>query len=199
VKADLARGASLPEDDKVARFERTILPHLDAAYNLARWLTGKDHDAEDVVQEAYLRAFQFFDSFHGTGGPLPRRAKGQSDGSGRAWLLTIVRNTCYTWLDHNRRREPTQTYDEETHGAATTAANPESLLVRKENQQLVRQALEELPTEFREIIVLRELEGLSYQEIAGIAAIPLGTVMSRLARARERLAEGLNREVKREV
>jgi RNA polymerase sigma factor (sigma-70 family) len=173
----------LPEDDKLARFERIIVPHLDAAYNLARWLTGRDHDAEDVVQEAYLRAFQFFGSFHGMGG--------------RAWLLTIVRNTCYTWLEHNRGRQPTKVFDEEKHSAATTAASPESLLARKEDQQLVRQALEKLLPEFREVIVLRELEGLSYQEIAGIAAIPLGTVMSRLARARERLAESLNEESKR--
>ncbi len=194
----------MPEDDKVSRFERTIVPHLDAAYNLARWLTGKEHDAEDVVQEAYLRAYQFFDSFHGAGGPRarfspPGWAEAQGEGRGRAWLLTIVRNTCYTWLEHNRIRESTQTFDEETHSETATAASPESELVRKENRQLVQEALAKLPAEFREIIVLRELEGLSYQEIAGIAAIPLGTVMSRLARARERLVESLHREVKREL
>jgi RNA polymerase sigma factor (sigma-70 family) len=176
-------GGKLQEDDKLERFERMIVPHLDAAHNLARWLTGRDHDAEDVVQEGYLRAFQFFDGFHGI--------------SGRAWLLTIIRNTCYTWLEHNRGRQPPKVFDEEKHSAAIPAASPESLLMRKEDQQLVRQALEKLPPEFREVIVLRELEGLSYQEIAGIAAIPLGTVMSRLARARERLAETLNKDSKR--
>src|SRR5437588_7394671 len=139
-------GENLPEDDKLARFERMIVPHLDAAYNLARWLTGRDHDAEDVVQEAYLRAFQFFGSFHGTGGPLtqpspPGGGRGQGEGGGRAWLLTIVRNTCYTWLEHNRRRQPITIFDEEKHSAATPSASPESLLVRKEDQQLVRQAL----------------------------------------------------------
>ena len=167
----------MPEDDKLARFEQMIVPHLDAAYNLARWLTGRDHDAEDVVQEAYLRAFQFFGGFHGPGG--------------RAWLLTIVRNTCHTWLEHNRKRQPATTFDEEKHGTPTLAASPESLLSRKEDRQVVRQAVEQLPPDFREVIVLRELEGMSYQEIAGIAAIPLGTVMSRLARARERLEESL--------
>lgn len=183
--SDLRAGEKLPEDDKLARFERIIVPHLDAAYNLARWLTGRDHDAEDVVQEAYLRAFQFFESFHGIGG--------------RAWLLMIVRNTCYTWLERNRGRQVTKVFDEEKHSAANPGRDPESLLVRKEDQQLVRDALEELSPEFREVIVLRELEGLSYQEIAEMAAIPLGTVMSRLARARERLEESLTKEPTREL
>ena len=159
------------------------MPHLDAAYNLARWLTRNDHDAEDVVQEACLRAHRFFGGFHGA--------------DGRAWLLTVVRNTCYTWLEHNRGDHATKVFDEEKHSAAATANSPEGLLTRKEDQQLVRQALEKLPPEFREVIVLRELEGLSYQEIAEMAAIPLGTVMSRLARARERLGESLNKESQR--
>jgi RNA polymerase sigma factor (sigma-70 family) len=174
---------TLPDDQKLARFERVIVPHLDAAYNLARWLTGKDHDAEDVVQEAYLRAFQFFGGFLGT--------------DGRAWLLAIVRNTSYTWLEKNRRRQPTASFDEAEHSAALPVVSPESVLVRMEDQKMLHQALAELPTEFREVIVLRELEGLSYQQIATIAAIPLGTVMSRLARARQRLEEclvGMNKE-----
>lgn len=153
------------------------MPHLDAAYNLARWLTRNNHDAEDVVQEAYLRAYQFFGGFHGV--------------DGRAWLLTIVRNTCYTWLERNRRQQPTTTFDEEKHSGTSTADDPEALVLAGENQHLLRAALEELPPEFREVIVLRELEGLSYKEIAGIAGVPLGTVMSRLARARERLQRDL--------
>src|SRR5258707_9311339 len=146
---------------RLARFERTVLPHLDAAYNLARWLTRNDHDAEDVVQEAYLRAFQFFASFHGS--------------DGRAWLLTIVRNTCHTWLEHNRGRAP-EPFDEESHSRPDTAASPEALLLRGEDKELVRQAVEGLPPEFRAVIVLRELEGFSYKEIAGILGVPLGTV-----------------------
>jgi RNA polymerase sigma-70 factor (ECF subfamily) len=162
------------DKERLARFEQTVLPHLDAAYNLARWLTRNEHDAQDVVQEAYLRAYRFFDSFRGV--------------DGRPWLLAIVRNTCHTWLAQNR---PTATtpFDEEQHGAAAAGPGPEARLVQGEERQLLRQALEELPAEFREVIVLRELEGLSYKEIAGIAGIPLGTVMSRLARARERLQQ----------
>lgn len=168
----------MPADQTRARFERFIIPHLDAAYNLARWLLGKDHDAEDAVQEAYLRAFQFFQSFQGT--------------DGRAWLLTIVRNTCYTWLEKNRGRTPVLVFDEAIHSGALPTPGPESLLMQKEDRQSIRQALERLSTEYREVIVLRELEGLSYQEIATLAAIPLGTVMSRLARARAKLVEMLD-------
>jgi RNA polymerase sigma-70 factor (ECF subfamily) len=166
----------LAEPTHLARFEQAVLPHLDAAYNLARWLTRNDHDAEDVVQEAVLRAYQFFGGFHGT--------------DGRAWLLAVVRNTCYTWLERHRPRQPTARFDEAVHGQAP-AGDPEAALVRREDRQLLRHALEELPAEFREVLVLRELEGLSYKEIAGVAGIPLGTVMSRLARARERLHQCL--------
>ena len=167
----------LRDEERVARFEQAVLPHLDAAYNLARWLTRDGHDAEDVVQEAYLRALQFFDSFHGT--------------DGRAWLLRIVRNTCYTWLERTRGRKATA-FDEEVHGAAPEAFSPETPLLRQEDQQRVRQALEELPVEFREVLVLRELEGLSYKQIANVADLPVGTVMSRLARGRERLQQLLS-------
>ena len=160
-----------------ARFEQVVLPHLDAAYNLARWLTWNEHDAEDVVQEAYLRAWKFFGSFHG--------------GESRSWLLTIVRHTCYTWLQHNRAHELTTVFDEAHHSVEDAAANPETLLLQSAEQQILRQALEALPVEFREVVVLRELEGLSYKEIAAITEVPLGTVMSRLARARKRLQQGL--------
>ena len=164
-------------DEELARFERAILPHLDAAYNLARWLTRNDHDAEDVVQEACLRAHQFFGGFRGA--------------DGRAWLLTVVRNSCYTWLERNRPRTPVIAFDEHKHSAADLGASPPSLALRGEDCQLLRQALERLPPEYREVIVLRELEGLSYKDIAGIAGIPLGTVMSRLARARQQLQKAL--------
>jgi RNA polymerase sigma factor (sigma-70 family) len=164
-------------DQRLERFDQAVLPHLGAAFNLARWLTRNDHDAEDVVQEAYARAYQFFDGFHGA--------------DGRAWLLRIVRNTCYNWLEKNRPREPTVAFDETKHSAERKETGPEALLVANENREMLRRALEELPPEFRETLVLRELEGLSYKEIAAVTGVPVGTVMSRLARARERLQECL--------
>jgi RNA polymerase sigma-70 factor (ECF subfamily) len=164
-------------DQRLERFEQAVLRHLDAAFNLARWLTRNDHDAEDVVQEAYLRAHQFFDGFHG--------------GDGRAWLLRIVRNTCYSWLEKNRPREPAVAFDETQHSAEHKEVGPEAALIADENRAMLRRALEELPPEFREAIVLRELEGLSYKEIAAVTGVPIGTVMSRLARGRERLQECL--------
>jgi RNA polymerase sigma factor (sigma-70 family) len=161
----------LQEQNKLARFEQVVLPHLDAAYNLARWLVRNDADAEDLAQEAALRAFKFFGGFHG--------------GDSRAWLLTIVRNTCYTWLQQNRAHQPLTTFDEELHSVED--ANPETILLESVDRQMLKQALEELPVEFREVVILRELEGLSYKEIANIVDVPVGTVMSRLARARRRL------------
>lgn len=172
----------MPEQSKLAYFEQNVLSNLDAAYNLARWLTRDDRDAEDVVQEACLRAFRFFDSFHG--------------GDSRAWLLTIVRHTCYTWLRKNRAHELV-TLDEELDGVETSL-NPEELLLQNADQQLLRKAVEELPIEFREVIILRELEGLSYKEIARVTGVPLGTVMSRLARARKRLQQCLTSTVTEE-
>jgi RNA polymerase sigma-70 factor (ECF subfamily) len=174
----------LREDEERAQFERAIIPHLDAAYNLARWLTRDDHDAEDVVQEACLRAYQFFGGFHGD--------------DGRAWLLTIVRNTCYTWLERNRPRQPVTPFDEEKHSATDPSASPPSLAVRSEDRLRLRQALEGLPPESREVLVLREFEGFSYKDIARIAGIPQGTVMSRLARARERLQQTLAGQANKE-
>jgi len=174
----------LPEHDRRARFEQAVLPHLDAAYNLARWLTGNDHDAEDLVQEAYLRAYRFFDRFHGT--------------DGRPWLLRVVRNTCYTWLRQNRPHEATS-FDEEVHSKEDASPEPEKLLLQKSTRQLLRDALEELPGEFREVIVLRELEGCAYKEIAAVVGVPVGTVMSRLARARGRLQQCLAPRLNKEL
>jgi RNA polymerase sigma factor (sigma-70 family) len=158
-------------------FEEAMLPHLGAAYNLARWLTRDETDAEDAVQEACLRAFKHFGSFHG--------------GDGRPWLLAIVRNTCYTWMQQNRSPELTIPLDDELHEIESKDLNPEALLLQSADTQMVRQALEDLPVEFREVLVLRELEGLSYKQIADVADIPMGTVMSRLARARKRLQQSL--------
>jgi RNA polymerase sigma-70 factor, ECF subfamily len=181
------RGAVLivGEKNQLARFEQTVLPHLNAAYNLARWLTRNEQDAEDMVQEAYLRAFKFFNAFRGV--------------DGRAWLLTIVRNTCYTWLQQNRAHELTTTFDEEIHGIDSDSSNPATLVLQSDDHRILEQALGELPVEFREVVVLRDLEGFSYKEIADIANIPTGTVMSRLARARERLKKLLCERLKQKV
>ena len=174
----------LPRQNKLAGFEKAILPHLDAAYNLARWLTRNDADAEDVVQEAYLRAFKSFSGFHGS--------------NGRAWLLTIVRNTSYTLLKKNRAVDLTTTFDEEIHAAGHESVSPATILEHSEDAELIREAMDELPAEFREILTLRQ-EGLSYKEIADITHIPPGTVMSRLARARGKLRECLAARIGKEV
>jgi RNA polymerase sigma-70 factor, ECF subfamily len=175
----------LPKQDKLASFEEAVLPHLNAAYNLARWLTRSDTDAEDVVQEACLRAFKFFGGFHGV--------------DGRSWLLTIVRNTCYTWMQHNRSPELSGFPDDEPPEIESVDLNPEALLLQKADTLMVMRALEELPVEFREVLVLRELEEMSYREIAGITDLPLGTVMSRLARGRKRLQLALTNQRRAEV
>ena len=165
----------MQEDSKAARFEEVALPHLGAAYNLARWLVRDDHDAEDMVQEAYMRAFRFFGGYRG--------------GDSRSWLLTIVRNTCYTWLQQNRSRELTEPIEDKLDEVGIGTENPESILLQTVDAQLVRQALEELPIEFREVLIMREMEELSYKQISTIADLPIGTVMSRLARGRKRLRE----------
>jgi RNA polymerase sigma factor (sigma-70 family) len=167
----------LQEFSERVRFEETILPHLDAAFNLARWLTHDAHDAEDVAQEAYLRAYKFFHGFRG--------------GDARAWLLTVVRHTCYSWLKRHRGREATTPFDEEIHSVDADALNPERLYLQQADRQLLREAVEALPLDFREVIVLREIEALSYKEIAMIVNVPLGTVMSRLARGRNLLLKRL--------
>jgi len=175
----------LQEQNKLASFEEAVLPHLNAAYNLARWITRNDTDADDVVQEACLRAFKFFGGFHGV--------------DGRSWLLTIVRNTCYTWMQRNRSAQLSVSPDHEQREIESTDLNPEGLLLQKVDTLMVRRAIEELPVEFREVLVLRELEDMSYREIAGITDLPLGTVMSRLARGRKRLQLALTNQMQGEV
>ena len=169
---------------EMASFEDVMLPHLDAAHNLARWLLRNEQDAQDVVQEAYLRAFKSFGGFHGS--------------NGRAWLLTIVRNTSYTLLKKNRAVDLTTTFDEEIHASGDESASPATILKHAEDAELITEAMDELQAEFREILVLRHQEGLSYKEIADIAQIPPGTVMSRLARARAKLKEYLAARIGKE-
>jgi len=161
--------------DQQAQFEEVVLPHLDAAYNLARWLAGNEHDAEDIVQEAFLRAFRFMGGFRG--------------GNSRSWLLTIVRNTAYTWLRKNHGPIVYLGEDELAEIEDPAALGGDVALLRNADAGRLRAALQQLPVEFREALVLRELEGLSYKEIAEVADVPIGTVMSRLARARKQLQE----------
>jgi len=172
------------QEHELASFEETMLPHMDAAHNLAKWLLRNEQDAQDVVQEAYLRAFKSFSGFHGS--------------NGRAWLLTIVRNTSYTLLKKNRAVDLTTTFDEEIHAIDHESASPATILEHAEDAELIREAMDELPAEFREILALRHQEGLSYKEIADIAQIPPGTVMSRLARARAKLKEYLAARIGKE-
>jgi RNA polymerase sigma-70 factor (ECF subfamily) len=166
----------MDEANKLALFEQTMVPHLNAAYNLARWLTRNQHDAEDLVQEAYLRAFRFFDGFHG--------------GDGRAWLLAVVRNTCLTWLGRKTgRASAIVEFNEQVHGTGGDEENAEEALVKNAKINSLRNCVESLPVEYREIIVMRELEELSYREISEVAGVPIGTVMSRLSRGRVRLLD----------
>ena len=166
------------------QFEKVALPHLSAAYNLARWLVRDEHVAQDMVQEAYIRALKYFAAFKG--------------GEIRPWLLGIVRNTCYTWLQGNRHAEDSYEFDEDRDSGAYAAVfggtdnNPEAMLLSKQENSRVNFAISSLPPVFREVLVLRELEGMSYEEIAAVAGIPAGTVMSRLARARIMLRAELN-------
>jgi RNA polymerase sigma factor (sigma-70 family) len=162
-------------------FEDVVLPHLDAAYRLARWLTRNEHDAEDVVQDACVRAIRYFRTFSG--------------GNSRAWFLRIVRNTCYS--ARGRKAQPIlEVFDEEYHGSRYDAADPERLMLRSDNVVLIERALKELPDRFRELLVLRELEDLSYQELADVLGVPMGTVMSGLSRARHALRLALTRQMK---
>jgi len=166
-----AKGSDVLDSQDQMRFEQLVLPHLDAAFNLARWLLRSRADAEDVSQEAMLRSYRFFRGFHG--------------GDARAWLLQIVRNTCYTWLEKNRPMEQMSEFNEELHMPGSLT--PESLAIAASDRDRLSRALETLPPRHREIIVLRELEECSYKEIATITAMPIGTVMSALSRARHQL------------
>jgi RNA polymerase sigma-70 factor, ECF subfamily len=162
-------------------FDEVVVPHLGAARRLARWLMRNEHDAEDVVQEASLRAFQYFRTFTG--------------GNGRAWFLRIVRNTCSGWRGRSvdARSDP---FDEEQHSATQAVTiDPEVLLLQADDAALVGRALRNLPDRFHQLLVLREIEGLSYRELAEVIGIPIGTVMSRLARARDALRTELENQL----
>ena len=167
----------------LARFEATVLVHLDAAHNLARWLTRDECGAQDAVQEACLRAFRFFDSLHGT--------------SPKAWFMAVVRNACLDWLKKQQRRMLEDEYDDDTHDALAAPHSagafepPETAAARAADARWVRNAIAALPREYREVVILRELEGLSYKEISAIVDVPIGTVMSRLARGRDLLQQKL--------
>ena len=161
-------------------FDEVVLPHLDVGYRLARWLMRNEHDAEDVLQEASLRAFRYFRTFTG--------------GNGRAWFLTIVRNTCSGW--RGRQYDAvTDPFDEEHHHSARSASDPEMALLQTADATLIARAMRTLPDHYHQLLVLRELEGLSYRELADVIGIPIGTVMSRLARAREAFRRALDREM----
>ena len=166
---------------ELARFEEIVLPHLDDAFTLARYLVRDEHDAQDVVQDAYLRALRHFDTLRG--------------GDGRVWLLAIVRNCARTWYRGRRAESLATPFDEERHSGESAGEETEERLRRGEARETLRKALERLAPEFREVIVLRELSGLSYREIAEATRSPIGTVMSRLARARAKLLEALGPEV----
>jgi len=168
----------LADSEEQQRFEALVLPHLDAAHNLARWLVRRDAEAQDLAQEAMLRAYRFFGSFRG--------------GDPRAWLLKIVRNTCYTWLANARGARQDEEFDEGHH--VVVEETPESLAIAGAERERLARALEGLPPRSREVLVLRELEGCSYKEIAEITGVPIGTVMSSLSRARERLQKALGAE-----
>jgi RNA polymerase sigma-70 factor (ECF subfamily) len=172
-------------DTQPGSFDEIILPHLDAAHNLARWLVrGSDH-AEDVVQEACLRAFRYFGTFRG--------------GNPRAWLLTIVRTTAFRWLQKNRAQQLAAEFDEEIHSEGCESLSPETVLLQRADAQLLEQAMDCLPERFREVLVLRELEGLSYKDIAEVVGMPMGTVMSTLSRARERFRHAASDLVRRQA
>lgn len=161
-------------------FDEVIVPHLDAAYRLARWLMGNEHDADDVVQEASLRALRYFRTFTG--------------GNGRAWFLSVVRNTCRSWRGQ-REQGSNESFDEERH-FDRSARTPETLALQNADLMLITRAMETVPDRFRELLVLRELEGLSYREIAEVMNIPMGTVMSSLSRARRAFRGALDNELR---
>lgn len=163
-----------------SRFERVVLPHLDAAYNLAFWITRNREEAEEAVQEAMLRAFRFFDGLRGD--------------DARPWLLGIVRNCCYTLRGRAPDARQLEAFDEDVHPGGEPLADPERAAIARADRARVERALADLPPEFREVVVLREVEGMSYKEIAAVTQSPIGTVMSRLARARGLLRRALAQE-----
>jgi RNA polymerase sigma-70 factor (ECF subfamily) len=173
-ETDANRTQSSPQS-KLELFEEVILPHLDAAHNLARWFTRNEGYAQDVVQESFLRAFRFFDGYKG--------------GNGKAWLLAIVRNTCQTWLRRQNHETEAVQFDEATHLGVGRAPDQERSAIQTERMGVLRSCIEHLPVDFREVLIMRELEEMSYQEIAEATGLALGTVMSRLSRARKRLEE----------
>lgn len=176
------------ESHELGRFEAILLPHLDAAYTLARYLMRDEHDAQDVVQDAYLRALKYFDSFRGAEG-----------GDARGWLLAIVRNTAFTSRRRYRVEASAAEFDEELHSEAVADVHPEAVLMGTAARETLHQALDQLAPEFREVIVLRELQGLSYKEIGDVTGVPVGTVMSRLSRARHRLQRALGADQERRL
>ena len=161
----------MTSQEKLRRFEEQISPHLKSAYNLAKWLTRSHEDAEDIVQESFLRAFSAFESFRGE--------------DAKPWLLTIVRNTSMTWLKRNRNMRATIGIEDALEDPIERSPDPEEGLLISCDREQVRQALEQLPSDFREAVILREMEGLSYKEIAATIGVPIGTVMSRLSRGRD--------------
>ncbi len=172
----------MEQQEKLARFEQLMMPHMDAAYNLAHWLAGNREDAQDVVQEAYLHAFKFFSGFRG--------------GNSRSWLLRIVRNAFYDLLRRNQHEGAAGLLENEAERRPDPSPTPDVTLLQQADGELLRRAIEALPVEYREVLIMRELEHLSYKEIAEVAELPLGTVMSRLARAREQLRRHLGDQLK---
>jgi RNA polymerase sigma factor (sigma-70 family) len=177
------KGSDVLDLQDQVRFEQLVLPHLDAAFNLSRWLLRSRADAEDVAQEAMLRSYRFFRHFHG--------------GDARPWLLQIVRNTCYSWLQKNRPMEQMAEFNEELHMPASVT--PEELAIAKSDRERLTRALETLQPQHRELIVLRELQECSYKEIAAITSMPIGTVMSALSRARHQLQLALGGSARKEA
>jgi RNA polymerase sigma factor (sigma-70 family) len=169
-----------PYEGSSESFDEIVVPHLRAAYRLARWLMRNDDDADDIVQESSLRALRYFQTFTG--------------GNGRAWFLSIVRNTCREWRARGLRAR-IDPFDEGLHGSATAGPDPEALLLRTDGTTLIARAMSDLPDRSRKLLVLRELQGLSYQELADALGIPMGTVMSGLSRARHALRDALGRHL----